>query len=111
MTPPWMDMVIGIIAATIGSSGLWAFVMKRQEKNSNTNKLLLGLAHDRIIYLCEKYCERGWITYDEYENLHDYLYVPYHESGGNGAAETAMNEVKKLEKRSVQQLVNGGIKL
>ena len=24
-----------------------------------------------------QYIERGWITQDEYENLHDYLYIPY----------------------------------
>ena len=48
--------------------------------------MLIGLAHDRIIYLGMSYIERGWITNDEYENLHDYLYKPYEQMGGNGAA-------------------------
>lgn len=58
--------------------------------------MLVGLAHDRIIYLGMTYIERGWITYDEYENLHDYLYKPYEQMGGNGSATRIMNEVQKL---------------
>lgn len=58
--------------------------------------MLIGLAHDRIIYLGLKYIERGWITKDEYENLIDYLYVPYDKLGGNGSAQRIINEVKKL---------------
>ena len=108
MIPPWMDMVIGIIAATVGSSGLWAFVMNRREKKDVKNDILIGLGHDRIMYLTEKYIERGWITPDEYENLHDYLFVPYSKAGGNGAAERNMNEVKKLPIRTLKQIVKDG---
>jgi hypothetical protein len=43
-----------------------------------------------------EYIERGWISRDEYENLHDYLYKPYKELGGNGSAERVMQEVNKL---------------
>ena len=43
--------------------------------------------------------KRGSITIDEYENLHDYLYLPYKEMGGNGSAEKVMTEVKKLRVR------------
>lgn len=39
--------------------------------------MLKGLGHDRICYLGECYIQRGYITKDEYENLHDYLYLPY----------------------------------
>ena len=38
----------------------------------------------------------GSITKDEYENLHDYLYLPYQELGGNGTAEKIMKEVSNL---------------
>ena len=54
------------------------------------------VAHDRIIYLGMSYIERGWITQDEYENLHDYLYKPYEEMGGNGSAKKVMQEINKL---------------
>ena len=58
--------------------------------------MLIDLAHDRIIYLGMSYIERGWITQDEYENLHDYLYKPYEEMGGNGSAKKVMQEINKL---------------
>lgn len=94
--PDWLQIVI----AAVGSSGLWTFLaaifQKRSEKKSLSNRMLLGLGHDRIIWLCEKYIERGYITKDEFENLHDYLYIPYKEMGGNGTAERLMKEVEKL---------------
>ena len=39
---------------------------------------------------------RGYITQDEYENLHEYLYKPYAALGGNGTAKRIMAEVEKL---------------
>lgn len=58
--------------------------------------MLVGLAHDRILFLGMHYVDRGFITQDEYENLHDYLYVPYEKMGGNGSAKRVMAEVEKL---------------
>ncbi len=58
--------------------------------------MLIGLAHDRIVYLGMQYIEREWITQDEYENLHDYLYVPYKKMGGNGSAKRIMDEIDRL---------------
>lgn len=43
--------------------------------------MLKGLGHDRICYLGECYIQRGYITKDEYENLRDYLYLPYKKIG------------------------------
>lgn len=93
----WAQMALTIIGSVLASSGFWAFLQSRETKKSCHMKLLLGLAHDRIIDLGLKYIERGdWITQDEFENLHDYLYLPYEESGGNGSAKRVMDEVKKL---------------
>lgn len=58
--------------------------------------MLIGLGHDRIIQLGNEYIQRGYITSEEYENLHDYLYAPYKKLGGNGSAEQIMDKVKKL---------------
>lgn len=38
----------------------------------------------------------SYITQDEYENLHDYLYEPYLALGGNGTAKKVMAEVERL---------------
>lgn len=97
---PWMQIVVTIIGSVLASSGLWTYVTKRLEKKDVRTRVLIGLGHDRILYLGMNYIERGWITKDEYENLYDYLYMPYKEMGGNGSAERIMNEVMKLEIRN-----------
>ncbi len=92
----WIQIAVTIVASVLASSGLWAFVLKKSEQNDTKNDLLVGIAHDRIRWLGLQYMERGYITPDEYENLHDYLYVPYAKRGGNGSAKKIMEEVNKL---------------
>ena len=89
-------MIVTIVCAVIASSGFWAYIQKRNENKDAKSRMLLGLAHDRIIFLGMTYIERGWITQDEYENLHEYLYKPYEEMGGNGSAKRVMTEVNRL---------------
>ena len=93
-----------VVLAIFASSGFWAFLIavfnKITEKRSAKNKMILGLGHDRIISLSEKYIAQGWISADDFENLHDYLYVPYTKMGGNGTAEKLMHEVEKLPIRA-----------
>lgn len=85
-----------IVLAMLASNGLWALVSKRADKNNAERKMLVGLAHDRIIHLGMVYVTREYITQDEYENLNDYLYQPYEKMGGNGSAKRVMEEVRKL---------------
>lgn len=91
-----VEMALTVLVAIIGSTGLWNFISTRREKYDAKTKLLVGLAHDRIVYLGMKYIERGHVTHDEYENLNDYLYEPYAAAGGNGSAKRVMEEVRKL---------------
>lgn len=91
-----LQSVITVICAVIASSGFWAYMQKRYEKKDLKTKMLLGLAHDRIIFLCMSYINRGWLTYDEYENLERYLYSPYKEMGGNGSGDRLFAAVKGL---------------
>jgi len=92
-----------IVVSVFASTGFWAFVtamMQRKDKKSDKvsaeGKMLRGLAHDRICYLGEYYIKQGWVSKDDYENLHDYLFLPYEELGGNGTAKRIMQEVEKL---------------
>lgn len=93
---PIAQAIVTIVGSILASSGLWAWVMKKSEKKDVKIKMLVGLAHDRILYLGMAYIERGFITQDEYENLRVYLYEPYEKMGGNGSAKRVMNEVEKL---------------
>ncbi len=100
---PWLQTVLTILGAVLASSGFWAFIQEKDKRKAAENKqnsvesqMLIGLAHDRIIYLGMVYIERGYITQDEYENLYEYLYKPYEKLGGNGSAKRIMTEVNKL---------------
>jgi hypothetical protein len=92
----WFQVAITVISSVLASSGLWAYLTKRAEQRDVKTAMLVGLGHDRIIYLGLKYIERGWISQDEYENLNDYLFKPYEQLGGNGSAKKIMQEVNKL---------------
>lgn len=92
----WVERILTIFAAVLASSGFWAWLQKRSERKDVRTRMLVGLGHDRIMYLGMKYIERGYITHDEYENLYEYLYKPYSEIGGNGSAKRIMGEVDKL---------------
>ena len=100
-------MILSIIGAVFASTGFWVFVtyllQRHDNKKDKTSKqitlqsqMLLGLGHDRIIYLGSKYLDKGFITKEEYEGLNKYLFVPYQNLGGNGTAEKIMREVEQL---------------
>ena len=92
----WVQIAVPLVAAVLTSSGLWAGVARRVDRGGAERKMLVGLAHDRIVHLGMVYVDRGSITQDEYENLHDYLYAPYEKMGGNGSAKRVMEEVRRL---------------
>lgn len=93
-------LILSIVGSIFASTGFWAFVtylvQRKDTRDSAEAQMLKGLGHDRICYLGEAYISRGKITKDEYENLHDYLYIPYKKLGGNGTAEKIMQEVERL---------------
>ena len=92
-----LQAIITVLCSVIASSSFWLFVEKKANKKDLTSKMLIGLAHERIVTLGMEYIKRGSITKDEYEDLRDYLYKPYEALGGNGSAKRIMLEVDKLE--------------
>lgn len=95
-----VEMIITIVCSVVASSGFWAVIQYIINKHDSSGKLLLGIAHDRIMWLGKSYLKRGYITVEEYENLVTYLYEPYLERGGNGSAKMIMEKVLKLEVRT-----------
>ena len=108
-----VQTVLSVFTTVLASSGLWAFLSHKQDlkyqarekqrqldeeekkKDDVYTKLLVGIAHDRLMFLTNKYIETGWITADDYENLM-YIYEPYIASGGNGTVKRNMEKVEKL---------------
>ena len=95
-----------IILAIIGSNALFAFIqflISRSDKkknhisqnDKNQSDMILGLGHDKILFLTDKFVQRGVITIKEKRNL-DYLYKPYEKMGGNGDCKIGYDACQKL---------------
>lgn len=97
-----VQIVITVICSVVASSGFWAWLMKRSEKDDAQVQLLRGIAHNMIIDSGMTYIKRGWISKDEYADFEKYLYEPYDKTGGNGLAHRVYMEVQKLPIRDVQ---------
>jgi hypothetical protein len=91
-----LTIIMTVCSSVAASGGFWAFMQKKSDNADAKTQMLVGLGHDRIVHLGTVYIQRGSITHDEYETLHDYLYVPYLELGGNGLAKRIIDEVEKL---------------
>ena len=92
------QVILTIVTAILASSGLWAFINSRLDKNSSERELLVGIGHVELVFFGMQYIERGWITRDEYETLQE-LYKPYVKLGGNGSGVKIMNEIEHLPMR------------
>ena len=98
-------IIVAIIAA-LTSSGFMSLIIyilqrrdKRKDKESENesamSRMLLGLGHDKLMYLSDKYVKRGAITLKEKRNL-KFLAVPYFDLGGNGDCEIGYEACLKL---------------
>lgn len=91
-----IDIIVTLAVAVFGSTGFWTWVQSRNKKRSAEDRLLLGLAYDKILWQCNKYIAQGHISAHEYKELNRYMFEPYQEMGGNGTAAKLMDEVRKL---------------
>lgn len=100
MLSPWLQTTLTALVSILASSGFWAWINAKREMKGARTKLLIGLAHDRILQSGNYYLKRGWISSDEFEDLHKYMYEPYKELGGDGMAERVMDKLKALPSHS-----------
>lgn len=66
------------------------------DNQKNVCDALIGMAHDKIIYMTDKITERGYITLKERATL-DSIYLPYKKMGGNSHAKAGYEHVIELE--------------
>ena len=83
---PALDILIAVVLSVFGSSGFWVYLQKRQERRSANTRLLLGMAHDRIVYVGKTYIHGGSLTRDVFEDFMMYHYEPFAVLGGKGLA-------------------------
>ena len=99
-------MELEIILAVIGSNAVFSFIQflisrhdrKKNhisENDKNQSDMILGLGHDKLLFLTDKFVSRGVITMKEKRNL-DYLYKPYEKMGGNGDCKIGYDACQEL---------------
>lgn len=66
------------------------------DNQKNVCDALIGMAHDKIIYMTDKITERGYITLKERATL-DSIYQPYRAMGGNSHAKAGYEHVIELD--------------
>ncbi len=94
----WLPLINTLLVALLASSGFWAWIQSRNVPRTATQKLLMGLAYDKLVTVGMQYIENGSITRDELEDFRDYLHA-YRALGGNGVAERVAEEVMHLPLR------------
>lgn len=95
------ELILSLIGAVFASTGFWSLIsyhiQKRDRSKDALTRLMLGLAHDRIIEQAVRFEKQGYITEDQYSDFKKYLYDPYIELGGDGSAERVYEDkVKKM---------------
>lgn len=99
-------IIVTALISALSSSGVMSLVLyliqrrdkkkdREEDKRSSQSKMLLGLGHDKIIYLTDKFVRRGAITLKEKRNL-KFLCDPYFELGGNGDCRIGFDACEKL---------------
>lgn len=102
MNPFYGNLVLAVVTGLLGSggTGLIMFLVQRHDQRkglwARQTEMLLGIAHDRIVYLGGQYIERGEITSEELDDFNRYLYEPYAALGGNGTGKTIWTRVNAL---------------
>lgn len=110
---PVISNILTTLLTALTSSGFLAIILykiqrhdrkldEEKSKESAESKMLLGLGHDRLVALTDKYVKRGGITLKEKRNL-EYLYKPYRDMGGNGDCQIGYEACQLLQIMSEEE--------
>lgn len=99
-------IIVTAVISALTSSGFMSliiYLLQRRDKkkdledanSSAQTRMLIGLGHDRVISLTDRYVRRGSITLKEKRNL-EYLYAPYRDMGGNGDCKIGYDACQEL---------------
>ena len=99
-------IIVTAVISALTSSGFMSliiYLLQRRDKkkdledanSSAQTRMLIGLGHDRVISLTDRYVRRGSITLKEKRNL-EFLYGPYRDMGGNGDCKIGYDACQEL---------------
>ena len=98
-----IELIIGIVGAFLASSGIWGFILyKQQRKDAKQDDFgtikdaLKGILYSDILDTGEKYLAQEYITVKQMNNFKKYLYDPYKALGGDGMADEIWDQLSDL---------------
>lgn len=103
-----IEMIVAIVLAGLGSSGLWTLIdhriSRKDKRKDNADEIRerqravnLALLHHLLYNICEKALLRGKVYVSEYDDI-SHLAEQYFAEGGNGTGKLLIEEVRKLPK-------------
>lgn len=84
----------GALSALI--SGLFMVISNIQKEDNGVRAGTRILLYDRIKHLGRTYIERGTITIEELDDIHDMHRIYHTDLGGNGFLDTLMKKIENL---------------
>lgn len=98
---------IPIIVAVIGSQSLVELIkwLTTHKKPKPSDKLLVAMAQDRIVYVGSGCIKQGYITREQLTILTSII-TPYRELGGDGLADAIMDRCLNLPIHSEKEVAN-----
>ena len=97
------EFIAAVILALIASSGVWGYIMYRQQRRDRKNDdmkcvkdAVRGILFTDILDAGDKYIERGYITIKQLNNFKKYLYDPYKTLDGDGMADEIWENLSDL---------------
>ena len=92
----FLEMFVTVLVSVLASSGFWAYIQTRRDKKDAKTLMILGIGYQQIRTIGKEYIDRGWISFDEYNEFIKYLYEPYKALHGDGAADKIKETLGKL---------------
>lgn len=99
-----MDWTL-IVVAVLGSNALVELVkwLTTRKKPKPSDKLLVALAQDRIVYVGSGCIKQGYITREQLTILTSII-TPYRQLGGDGLADAIMDRCRSLPIRTEKEM-------
>lgn len=100
-----------IIVAVIASNGIVEVIkwLTTRKKPKPSDKLLVALAQDRVVYVGSGCIKQGYITREQLTILTSII-TPYRALGGDGLADAIMDRCRSLPIRTEKEMENCEVK-
>ena len=93
-----ISLIISLVSLSFGGGCLLTLYRGLKSLNESNHIIRLGqqaILRDRLLQGYRYFKERGWMTYQEKENMLN-MYDMYHQLGANGVMDGIIEEIKNI---------------